>query len=162
MRHRGVRSYARGVEARYLDHYSYLDSPIHRLGAHTKLAVVIGLVFLVLLIPIRWEWFHALVWGMLIVAGISSRLPLGGVIKRLRWIWLVVLMLSLGRLWQPDGVYRFLTTLIKSSECLVAMVLLANTTRFSRSAAGDCRLAGSARAGDDSLADVPLFVRALG
>lgn len=119
------------MEARYLDHYSYLDSPIHRLGAHTKLAIAIAIVFLVLLVPISWYWFHALVWLVLILAGISSRLPVGGVLKRLRWIWLAVIVLSVGRLWQPDGWYRFVSTLLKSSECLVTMVLLANTTRFS-------------------------------
>lgn len=120
----------RGVEAQYLDYYSYLDSPVHRLGAHTKLAVAIGMVFLVLLIPVSWTWFHGGVWGILILATISSRLPIGGVIKRMRWVWLAVLMLSIGRLWQPDGSYYFLSTLIKSSECLLVMVLLSNTTRF--------------------------------
>ena len=119
------------MEAQYLDHYSYLDSPVHRLGAHTKLALAVGMVFLILLIPISWAWFHIGVWALLIMATISSRLPIGGVIKRLRWILLAVLMLSVGRIWQPDGWLYFLSTLLKSSECLVIMVLLSNTTRFS-------------------------------
>ncbi len=118
------------VEARYLDHYSYLNSPIHRLGAHTKLAIAIAMVFLVLLIPIWWYWFHAVVWLMLLVTALVSRIPLGGLLKRLRWVWVVLLVISLGRLWQEDGLYRFLSAIIKGSECLVTMVLLANTTRF--------------------------------
>ena len=118
------------VEAQYLDHYSYLDSPVHRLGAHTKLAIAISMVFLILLIPISWTWFHISVWAVLMVATTSSRLPVSGMLKRLRWMWLAVLMLSIGRIWQPDGWHYFFSTLLKSTECLLVMVILSNTTRF--------------------------------
>lgn len=119
------------MEARYLDHYSYLNSPVHRIPAHLKLAAAILLVFLVLLIPVHWETFHLLVLAVIVVTALASRLPLVQLVRRIWWMWIVVLMLALGRLWQPEeGVYLFLSTLLKSTECLMIMVLLANTTRF--------------------------------
>lgn len=118
------------MEARYIDHYSYIDSPIHRVGPHFKMAATIALIFLILLFPLRWEWFHAGVWIGLIVVGVLSRIPLVGLIKRLKWLWLAIVVLSLGRLWQPNGLYEFSSSVLKSSECLLTMSLLANTTRF--------------------------------
>jgi cobalt/nickel transport system permease protein len=118
------------VEARYLDHYSYLSSPVHRLPASLKFGVAIGAVLLVLLIPVTWWVFHLAVVCAIILVGLASRLPVAGLAKRIWWIWLVVLALAAGRLFQPDGLRLFVSTLIRASECLLIMVLLANTTRF--------------------------------
>jgi cobalt/nickel transport system permease protein len=118
------------VEAQYLDHYSYLDSPIHRIAVHFKMAAAIALVFLILLIPISWWWFHTGVFLLLIVLTLASRVPLVAVLRRMAWVWIGLLVLSLTRLAQPDPVYGFLSTLIHASLCLLTMTLLANTTRF--------------------------------
>jgi len=118
------------VEAYYLDHYSYLDSPIHRIPASIKLAVAVGLVFAVLLLPVHWETFHASLWVGIIIVALMSRIPLLGLLRRIWWMWIIVLLLSAGRLPQENGAYLFFSSLLRASECLVIMILLANTTRF--------------------------------
>lgn len=118
------------MEARYLDHYSYLDSPIHRIPAHLKLAVVLVLLFLVLLIPLHWWAFHAAVALGLIGLILISGVPVLSIIRRQWWLWLVILGLSLSRIRAENGMYDFLSTGVKASLCMTTMTLLANTTRF--------------------------------
>jgi len=122
------------VEARYLDHYSYIDSPVHRVHASVKVVVALVLVILCLIFPLRWTTFHALVVLLLLVTALVGRIPLLGLVKRLKWVWLVILALSLGRLLQPESDvsrwYLALGTFVAASECLLIMALLANTTRF--------------------------------
>ena len=84
----------------------------------------------ILLIPVRWETVHLVIAVGLLIVALAARIPLIGLIKRLRWVWLVILVLSLGRLWQPGGWYSPPARFVKASECLIAMSLLANTTRF--------------------------------
>ena len=45
-------------------------------------------------------------------------------------MWIVIVMLAVGRLWQADGTVLFISALVKATECLLIMVLLSNTTRF--------------------------------
>lgn len=117
------------MEARYLDHYSYIDSPVHRIHASIKVTVALVLVLLCLLLPLWWT-FHTAVILFLLVLALVSRVPLVGMVARLRWVWLVILVLSLGRVFQPAGWYHAFSTFLRASECLLIMAFLANTTRF--------------------------------
>jgi len=118
------------MNAEYLDRYSYLDSPIHRMPAATKLAAAIGLIFLVLLFPLRWQWFYwPLFVGLLLVASIS-RVPLRFLATRLLKMELVFLGIAAMRLFGPDPVWSFLSLVIGATFCGAIMLLVAATSRF--------------------------------
>ncbi len=118
------------MDARYLDHYSYLDSPVHRIHAATKLLVAAILALLSLFVPLSFLTFHIVL--ILFLAGIAfiARLPLLHLIRRLRWVWLLILILSLGRLLHPGGWYAVLITFFWLGETLLIVTLLLGTTRF--------------------------------
>ncbi|HEX2971281.1 MAG TPA: cobalt ECF transporter T component CbiQ [Tepidisphaeraceae bacterium] len=115
----------------YLDHYSRLDSVIHRLPAAVKLASAMGLVIgLVLTQNGQWPLFAA---AAVFLAGVAflSRIPLRFIVLRLLWLEPFVLTIALLAIFQPDGVRIFAILLIKSTLCLLTMILLSNTTPFS-------------------------------
>ena len=118
------------MDSRYLDHYSYIDSPVHRLHASMKSGVAVVLLLLCLFIPIGWVTFHTLVVLFLLITALFGRVPLLGLVKRLRWIWLLILIWSLGRFVYPGGWYAALSTFIWMSESLLIVTLLFSTTRF--------------------------------
>ena len=118
------------VEARYLDYYSHLDSPVHRVPANIKLAAAIVIVFFTLLI-FFWEYyFFALIALGLLITTLAARLPLFGLLARIKWALLVILFLSAGQLFRERGLELFLRVGTRATLCLWTMSLLANTTRF--------------------------------
>lgn len=120
------------MQAEYLDHYSYLDSPVHRMPAPVKLAGAMAAIMLVLAVPPRFPmaYVHVCIALLLWAAIFVSRLPASAILRRTWMMWLVVLSLAAGRLWQNDGVYHALTTLVRGSLCLAIMLTVANTSRF--------------------------------
>jgi cobalt/nickel transport system permease protein len=130
------------VQAEYLDHYSYLDSPIHRIPAPTKLAGALAAIFLILLVPVSFPlaYIHIFIALSLWAAAFVSRLPIKAILRRTWMMWVVIITLAAGRLLQPDasgrilqpeGVYHAITTLIRGGLCLAVMLMVANTSRFS-------------------------------
>jgi cobalt/nickel transport system permease protein len=120
------------VEAQYLDHYSYLDSPIHRVPAHLKLAAALGVVALALLFSLRppWGYVHLLIAAAWVACAIVSTVPILQMLRRVLGFWLVIVVLSAGRLFDENGIYVAFSSLVRGTECLLIMALIANTTRF--------------------------------
>lgn len=115
----------------FLDRYSRLDSVVHRLPAGVKLVVAVALVVvLVLTRQFQWAVFLAAAIFLACVA-ILSRIPLRFIILRLLWLEPFVLAIALLALFQTNGVQIFTILLIKSTLCLLTMILLSNTTPFS-------------------------------
>lgn len=115
----------------FLDRYSRLDSPIHRLRADVKLAVALALVLATVLMPVQ-VWLHfVLATALLLVAAHASRIPIGFLAKRLLFLEPVVLGVAVLAWLQPNGVVVFATIIVKSTLCLFTMILLSNTTPFS-------------------------------
>jgi len=115
----------------FLDRWSRLDSPIHRLPAGVKLPAALGLVVLVVALPrASWRAFLGIAVLLLGVA-VLSRIP----IRFIAWRLLTLEPLALGvaglALFQPDGGRIFATLLAKTTLCLFTMILLSNTTPFS-------------------------------
>lgn len=115
----------------FLDKYSRLNSPIHRLPAGLKLTVAVALL-LVIVIPGRAHWLHAAVAALLGVILPLSRVPPLFVLKRVLLLEPFVLGVAVLALFQPNGRVLFATLVLKGTLCLLAMVLLSNTTPFAQ------------------------------
>ncbi len=114
----------------FLDRYSRLDSPIHRIRPGLKLLVAIALVIATAFLP-RHAWAPLVaVFVLLLGAAVLSRVPVRFLVRRVLWLEPFVLGVALLALFQPDGTRLFLFLLAKSTACLLAMALLVNTTPF--------------------------------
>jgi cobalt/nickel transport system permease protein len=98
----------------YIDRYARIDSPVHRRPPGVKLAVAFALVLLTfLLLVIR-----------------LGRLPLKFVALRLLTLEPLVAGIAILSLLQHDGLFMLIRVLVRSNLCLLAMVILSNTTPF--------------------------------
>ena len=111
----------------FLDRYSRLDSPIHRLPAAIKLTG--ALVLLVATISLRQALVPVAV--VLIVVAAASHIPIEFLLKRLLLLEPLALGVALLALFQPQGGGIFAFLVAKSTLCLLTMILLSNTTSFS-------------------------------
>jgi len=115
----------------FLDRYSRLDSPVHRLPAALKLALALTFVFVTVALPLSARsWFIGLAVTLIAVA-VLSRIPWLFLLKRILFLEPFVLGVAVLTLFQPNGVRVFATILVRSTLCLLTMVLLSNTTPFS-------------------------------
>ncbi len=115
----------------FLDRYSRLASPIHRLRAPVKL--IIAFAILVLVVSARsdnWILFLA-VFVLLAIIALFSRIPSKFIIGRLLLLEPFALGVALLSLLQHNGGQVFLGVLTKSTLCLLTMILASNTTPFS-------------------------------
>jgi cobalt/nickel transport system permease protein len=114
----------------FLDRYSRLDSPVHRLPAALKLALALIFVFVTVALPLAArEWFIGLFATLVAVAALS-RIPWSFLLKRLLFLEPFVLGVAILTLFQSNGIRVFATIFVRSTLCLLTMVLLSNTTPF--------------------------------
>lgn len=123
--------------ADFLDRYSRLDSPVHRLPAAFKLLMALaGVIFIIALPPVPPAppvYLGALLVAALLLGGIAaiSRIPASFLLRRLLWLEPLVIGVLVLNLFQPGGWRVFLFLAAKCTLCLFTMILLANTTPFS-------------------------------
>ena len=115
----------------FIDRYSRLDTPIHRLPAALKLAAALATVTLTAVLPPgAWASFGVIALFLLTIAALSRIPP-----RFLLWRLLALEPLALGvaglAIFQPHGGRIFATMVVKTTLCLLAMILLSNTTAFS-------------------------------
>jgi cobalt/nickel transport system permease protein len=114
----------------FLDRYSRLDSPIHRARPAVKLVATLALVTATAFLPrLAWASLVAVI-ALLLAAAASSRIPWRFLARRVLWLEPFVLGVASLGLFQPGGLELFPFLLAKSTACLLAMLLLANTTPF--------------------------------
>jgi cobalt/nickel transport system permease protein len=114
----------------FLDRYSRLDSPVHRVPAFVKFATALLLVIALVVTPLSQTWVFAAAAVFLALAAVVSRVPLWFIVKRLLLLEPFVLGVGLLMLLRPDGMAVFLSIFVRSTLCLLTMVLLSNTTPF--------------------------------
>jgi cobalt/nickel transport system permease protein len=114
----------------FLDRYSRISSPIHGLPAGLKLTLSVLLI--VVLVSVNTiSWFSAVCAVVLIgIAGVS-RIPPLFLLKRLLLLEPFVLGIAILGLFQEGGGHVVLVILIRSTLCLMTLILLSNTTPFS-------------------------------
>jgi cobalt/nickel transport system permease protein len=102
--------------------------PLHRLPAGLKLAAALALILAVVLLP-RGQW-PALAVPALVMCGLvlASRLSWWFLLKRLLLLEPLVLGVAGLMLLQPDGPARCAEAMARANLCLLATLLLANTT----------------------------------
>jgi cobalt/nickel transport system permease protein len=114
----------------FLDRHSRLHSPIHALPASLKLVATLLVVILVVLLPPDRPLL--LVALMLFLLGVAalSRVPGRFLLLRVLLLEPFVLGVAILALFQPGGWRLFLFLVARCTLCLLAMVLLSNTTPF--------------------------------
>jgi len=115
----------------FLDRYSRLSSPIHRIPAAIKLLATLVFVVVVVVVPSEyWRVFAVFGSVLLVIAGVS-RIPWRFLAGRLLLLEPFALGVAVMALFQQNGADIFLGLLTKSSLCLFTMILASNTTPFS-------------------------------
>jgi cobalt/nickel transport system permease protein len=114
----------------FLDRYSRLDSPIHRVSAAVKLVAAFILVVAVVLLPASRPVFLVAIAAVLVAIAALSRVPGRFLVVRVLLLEPFVLGVALLALFQPGGWRMFLFLVGKCTVCLMVMVLLSNTTPF--------------------------------
>ena len=132
----------------FIDRYSDLDSPVHRLSAVVKMATAALILVCALLIPTGKFVEFILYWALLLIALFLSRIPVGYVAAKFAVILPVIFVTSLFApffkpgevIWQAhyivqlvitrEGVLLCLNILLKGSICIFSMIVLFATTPF--------------------------------
>jgi cobalt/nickel transport system permease protein len=118
------------VRPDFIDRYSRLDSPVHRAPAAVKLGLTLGLVLLTVAQPVgAWRALGAIGLGLIGLAA-ASQVPARFLLVRLLMLEPLALGVAGLAVFQPDGGRIFATMMAKTTLCLVAMLLLSNTTPF--------------------------------
>ncbi|MDI6766766.1 MAG: cobalt ECF transporter T component CbiQ [Bacteroidota bacterium] len=116
----------------FIDRYSRIESPVHQLSTGFKVSAAIILILCTILLPIHSYGYFILISICLIGVSIISRIPAKYLLSRLIILEPFVLGVSILSLFQPKGEIIFVTILVKSSICLYTIILLTNTTPFSK------------------------------
>ena len=117
----------------WVGHYHrHRDSAVSRLPAAFKLGVALAMIVgTVLAPPTAVGWFVGMAL-VLVFAVVLGRLPLLFLLKRLAWLSPFILSVALVNALQPaaQGSWRAVT--VKSTICLLTIIVVSNTTPFSR------------------------------
>ena len=114
----------------FLDRYSRIDSPVHRLSAGVKCLAALVLLLAVILLPAaRTAWFGGLAVFLAVVAALS-RVPLRFLALRLLMLEPFALGVALLALFQHEGWKAFVLLMVRSTLSLSVLILLSNTTPF--------------------------------
>jgi cobalt/nickel transport system permease protein len=115
----------------FLDRYSRLQSPIHRISVSIKLISLVLLLVAIVTTPISLYAAFEVVSILLLVVTLASRIPLTFLVRRMLLLELFAVGVAILSLLQPNGIAVFITLVVKSTLCLLAIVLFSNTTPFS-------------------------------
>jgi cobalt/nickel transport system permease protein len=117
----------------WLGHYhGRRSSPVSRLPAAFKLGVALAMIVgTVLAPPTAVGWFLGMA-VVLMVAVALSRLPLLFLLKRWAWMSPFILSVALVNALQPAARGSWLAVAVKSTICLLTIIVVSNTTPFSR------------------------------
>ncbi|MGD0339494.1 MAG: cobalt ECF transporter T component CbiQ [Bacteroidota bacterium] len=115
----------------FIDRYSRLESPVHRLPAIGKFVAAIFIIVVIIGVPMTWFLIFPAIMVILLLILYFSSVPWLFVIKRLFFLELLILGIALLSLLQPQGSIRFFTIVMKSTLCILTVILLSNTTQFS-------------------------------
>ena len=115
----------------FVDRFSRLASPVHKLPASAKFLAALAIVLTVVSVPMSFPLVHACIALALVAIASTSRIPPGFLIRRLLLLEPFAVGAALLSLFQTNGPAVFAALVIKSTLCLLTMILLANSTPFS-------------------------------
>jgi|WetSurMetagenome_2_1015567.scaffolds.fasta_scaffold260526_2 cobalt/nickel transport system permease protein len=115
----------------FLDRYSRLDSPIHRLPTIVKLMGTLVVIAATVSVSFYHVWFFVVVAGILLILAALTSIPWKFIFGRLILLEPFALGIAVMALLQHDGGMLFLSIVVKSTLCLFMVIMLSNTTPFS-------------------------------
>ena len=113
-------------------HHGHAHSAIHRLPAALKLAVALGIIVGTVLMPAQEAIWFAGTAVFLVCVALLSRISTLFLLKRLVLLSPFVLGVALVNAFQPDARGNWLTVAERGALCLATVVLVSNTTPFSK------------------------------
>ena len=115
----------------FIDRYSRIESPVHRLPSGVKLAGALILLLTAALSPgDSWDVFLALAVVLGFVA-VLSRIPPSFLFLRLVMIEPFILGVGILSLFQQGGAEHFARLVVRGTLCLFTILLMTGTTPFS-------------------------------
>ena len=114
----------------FLDRYSRMESPVHRLSSGVKSAAALLMVLVSVASPIRSVYPFAGVAAALIAVTIIARLPAAFLLRRILFFEPFVAAIGFLALFAPGGAAIFTSMIVKSTLSLVTVIVLSNTTSF--------------------------------
>jgi cobalt/nickel transport system permease protein len=108
------------------------DSLVRRLPAELKLFVGLILIVGTAFAPARWFYWFLAVAVFLTLVVVISRIPAMFLVKRLAWLSPLILSVAALNALQPRAHQHWWLTAVKSSLCLLTVILVSNTTPFSK------------------------------
>ena len=112
-------------------HHSRLDSPVHRCPAAAKLAAALGIILITVIAPWSWwTWYLGAAIGLVMVAALG-RIPFGFLSKRLLLLSPFVLGVALVNQLHHSAATPWQPVVVRGGICLLAILVLSNTTPFS-------------------------------
>ena len=115
----------------FLDRYSRMSSPIHRLPTTVKLIGTLCIISSTVTVQFSHGWCFLLVGAALLIISSLTTIPWKFVFGRLILLEPFALGIAVMALFQENGTYIFFSILTKSTLCLLTVILLSNTTPFS-------------------------------
>jgi cobalt/nickel transport system permease protein len=113
-------------------HHGRHESSVHRLPALPKLAIALVVIVGTVCAPLRFTGWFIGVAGLLTLAVWLSRLPPGFLLKRLLLLSPFVLGVALANAFEPSARAAWLGVAVRSALCLLTVILVSNTTPFSK------------------------------
>ncbi|MDP9034085.1 MAG: cobalt ECF transporter T component CbiQ [Myxococcota bacterium] len=110
--------------------YAHLDSAIHRAPATLKLLTTLAIVLGLALLPVAYAVYTLIVLIIEVVVARVARVPLSSFLARLALAQPFVLAIAILALFQGRGIGVFVALALKSTACVAAVQLLAQTTHF--------------------------------
>jgi cobalt/nickel transport system permease protein len=112
----------------FIDRYALLDSPLHLLEPRTKLLSFAAMIISILCIPANGGMqYFIYFFAIAILMGISQ-VPLGFILAR---TFVILPFIVLAGLAAPGrGSFDLISLFIRAILCLLLLILLTNTTRF--------------------------------
>jgi cobalt/nickel transport system permease protein len=114
----------------FLDRYSRLQSPIHRLPPSLKVSTAFCLVLGAVSVPLPGIGFFAGAALALVVVAVVSNIPYPFLLRRLLLLEPLVIGIAVLSVLRPGGLPVFFGIMARSTVSLCTMILLSNTTPF--------------------------------
>jgi len=114
----------------YLDRYSRLNSPVHRIRTSIKIVAVITILLVIAATPAAYPVVFAFVGVVLVSIAWLSKVPPGFLLRRMLVLELFVGGVAILSLLQPGGISVFTRVLVKSTLCLATALLFSTTTPY--------------------------------
>lgn len=120
------------IESLIGHHHGHRDSPVARLSAELKLGMALVLIVGTVVVPPWWVVWFVGASLLLSLAVIFSGIPLLFLLKRLAWLSPLILSVALVNALQATGRGGWVMVAVRSTICLLTVILVSNTTPFSR------------------------------